>query len=114
VRPTWIFGGDRDVLTNNIAWILRRMPLFAIPGNGRYLVQPVHADDVARNCIEQSKAADDVLFDAAGPETMSFEQVVPLDPGRRRQPRVDRARSASGDDSRLACSRSARTRHRSD
>jgi NADH dehydrogenase len=23
VRPTWIFGGDRDVLTNNIAWILR-------------------------------------------------------------------------------------------
>ena len=30
VRPTWIFGGERDVLTNNIAWILRRMPAIAL------------------------------------------------------------------------------------
>jgi uncharacterized protein YbjT (DUF2867 family) len=33
VRPTWVFGGDRDVLANNIAWILRRFPVFALPGN---------------------------------------------------------------------------------
>src|SRR5919204_3588571 len=36
VRPTWIFGG-RDVLANNIAWILRHMPVFPVPGDGRYL-----------------------------------------------------------------------------
>ncbi len=35
VRPTWIFGGERDVLANNIAWILRRMPAFALPGKRR-------------------------------------------------------------------------------
>src|SRR4029077_3725122 len=51
VRPTWLFGGERDVLTNNIAWILRRMPVFALPGSGSYLVQPVHVDDFARICI---------------------------------------------------------------
>ncbi len=76
VRPTLIFGGERDVLTNNIAWILRRMPVFAIPGSGRYEVQPVHADDVARICVEQAGAGCDLVLDAAGPETMTFEQLV--------------------------------------
>src|SRR5262249_37664015 len=33
VRPTWIFGGERDILANNVAWTLRRMPLFALPGS---------------------------------------------------------------------------------
>lgn len=76
VRPTLIFGGDRDVLTNNIAWILRRLPVFAIPGDGKYPVQPVHAVDVARICVEQANAHGDVIVDAAGPETMTFDQLV--------------------------------------
>jgi NADH dehydrogenase len=76
VRPTWIFGGQRDVLTNNIAWILRRFPLFPIPGDGQYLVQPVHAADLADICVEQARADGDVIVDAAGPESMSFEQLV--------------------------------------
>ena len=76
VRPTWIFGGERDVLTNNIAWILRKMPIFALPGDGRYLVQPVHIDDLARVCQQEGRADGDVIIDAAGPETMSFEELV--------------------------------------
>jgi NADH dehydrogenase len=76
VRPTWIFGGPRDVLTNNIAWILRRMPVFALPGNGDYVVQPVHLDDLARICLEAAAADGDVILDAAGPETMTFEVLV--------------------------------------
>jgi len=76
VRPTLIFGGEGDVLINNIAWIIRRFPVFALPGSGRYAVQPVHVWDVARIC-EQGAAADgDVILDAAGPETMSFEALV--------------------------------------
>src|SRR2546430_3878611 len=35
VRPTFFFGGGRDVLANNIAWILRRLPRFVVPGAGR-------------------------------------------------------------------------------
>jgi hypothetical protein len=76
VRPTWVFGGERDVLANNIAWILRRMPIFALPGSGRYPVQPVHVDDFARICHESAVAERDVVVDAAGPETMSFEELV--------------------------------------
>lgn len=76
VRPTWIFGGDRDVLANNIAWILRHMPIIALPGNGRYPVQPVHVDDLARICEEAAHADIDTIIDAAGPETMSFDELV--------------------------------------
>lgn len=76
VRPTWIFGGERDVLTNNIAWILRRMPMFALPGDGRYPVQPVHVDDLARICEQAAHADDDLIIDAAGPERMSFDELV--------------------------------------
>lgn len=76
VRPTWIFGGDRDILANNIAWILRRMPIFALPGSGRYPVQPVHIEDLARICEQAAHAQGDVIIDAAGPETMSFAELV--------------------------------------
>jgi len=76
VRPTLVFGGDRDVLVNNIAWILRRMPVFALPGNGDYRVQPVHVDDLARICRESVAVEGDTIVDAAGPETMTFGELV--------------------------------------
>ena len=76
VRPTWIFGGQPEVLANNIAWILRHMPLFAIPGDGRYPVQPVHIDDLVRICLDAASADDDIIVDAAGPETLSFVELV--------------------------------------
>jgi NADH dehydrogenase len=78
VRPTWVYGGQRDVLANNIAWILRRMPAFAIPGDGTYEVQPVHIDDLARICIDTAQSGHDELIDAAGPETMAFRDLVKL------------------------------------
>src|SRR3954462_11334049 len=73
VRPTFFFGGGRDILANNIAWILRRMPLFVVPGDGRYLVQPIHVDDFARICLQAAHARGAVIMDAAGPEPMPFE-----------------------------------------
>ena len=76
VRPTWIFGGDREILANNIAWILRHIPLFAIPGDGRYPVQPVHIDDLARISVQAREADSDLIVDAAGPETLSFAELV--------------------------------------
>ena len=76
VRPTWIFGGERDVLTNNIAWILRHAPVFAIPGDGTYPVQPVHIDDLTEICVEAARSGEDLTVDAAGPDRMTFEQLV--------------------------------------
>ncbi len=40
VRPT-LMVGPNDVLTNNIAWFLRRFPAFLLPDGGRYRLQPV-------------------------------------------------------------------------
>src|SRR5919198_1369626 len=76
VRPTWIFGGGREVLANNIAWILRHMPVFVVPGDGRYLVQPIHVDDFAQLCLHAARGLTDVITDAAGPDTLPFEQLV--------------------------------------
>jgi uncharacterized protein YbjT (DUF2867 family) len=85
VRPTWLFGGGRDVLVNNIAWILRRMPVFPVPGEGpfglgaaRYRVQPVHVEDLARLCVQAAGDDGDTVIDAAGPEQMSFAAAVAL------------------------------------
>ncbi|MGI8571745.1 MAG: SDR family oxidoreductase [Solirubrobacteraceae bacterium] len=76
VRPAWIFGGEHEVLANDIAWVLRRFPVFVLPGDGRYPVQPVHIEDLARICVEAGSAEGDVVRDAAGPETMTFEELV--------------------------------------
>jgi NADH dehydrogenase len=76
VRPTWIFGGKPEILANNIAWILRRMPIFLIPSDGCYLVQPIHIDDLVDICIEAGNAQGDLILDAAGPEAISFQELV--------------------------------------
>jgi len=64
------------VLVNNIAWIRRRMPVFAVPGSGGYPVQPVHIEDLARLCTDAARAGPNVVIDAAGPETMAFAELV--------------------------------------
>lgn len=75
VRPTVVYGRE-DVLINNIAWLLRRIPVFVIAGSGDYRVRPVHVDDVARICVEAARSTEDVIVDAVGPETMTFEEMV--------------------------------------
>ena len=75
IRPTLILG-KRDILLNNIAWLLRRFPLFVIPGDGRYRVQPVTGEDVARIAVQAATGNKNVTLDAAGPETLHFNEVV--------------------------------------
>ncbi len=75
VRPTVVFGRE-DVLINNIAWLLRRIPLFVMAGSGDYRVRPVHVDDVARLCVEVGRSSENLTVDAVGPEIMSFKEMV--------------------------------------
>ena len=77
VRPTLVFG-PRDILVNNIAWGLRRTPVFPIAGDGRYRVQPVSVEDVARICVDARSSHEGAAVDAAGPETLAFEELVRL------------------------------------
>ena len=76
LRPAVFFGG-RDVLVNNIAWLLRRLPLFGI-APGRYGLQPIHVEDFARVAAEQGSSRLDTVLDAVGPEALGFEELVQL------------------------------------
>ena len=75
VRPTLIFGPG-DILINNIAWLLRNMPFFVIPESGRYRVQPVAGEDVAEIATWAAGQAENVVVDAAGPEVMTYAELV--------------------------------------
>lgn len=86
LRPTVIFGRE-DILINNIAWLLRRFPIFAVPGDGRYPVQPVYVDDVAALAVEAGQAREDLTLDAVGPETYAYEDLVRLVAGVLGRPR---------------------------
>jgi uncharacterized protein YbjT (DUF2867 family) len=77
VRPTLVFGPE-DILVNNIAWGLRHVPVFLVPGDGRYEVQLVSVRDTAALCVEAGLADEDVVFDAAGPSRSTFEAFVRL------------------------------------
>jgi len=76
LRPAVFFGG-RDVLVNNIAWLLRRLPVFGIAA-GAYGIQPIHVEDVASLAVDQGARREDVVLDAVGPETFGFEELVRL------------------------------------
>jgi uncharacterized protein YbjT (DUF2867 family) len=77
VRPTVIFGAE-DILINNIAYILRRVPIFGIPGSGSYRLRPVAVEDVADICVRSGTSVADEVIDAVGPETLTFEDLVRL------------------------------------
>ena len=74
-RPAILFGGD-GVLVNNIAWLLRHVPVFAVGGSGSYRVRAIHVDDLARLCVELGARTDTAVVDAVGPQSLSFRQLV--------------------------------------
>ena len=77
IRPTLVFG-EGDLLLNNMAWALRRFPVFPIFGNGDYKVQPIYAEDLAGQAVASGSLSENTVADAAGPETFTFEELLRL------------------------------------
>ena len=75
IRPALIFGVE-DILLNNIAWLLRRFPFFAIPGRGDYRVQPIFAGDLGEIAVNAAGDDQSAIFDAVGPEIFTFDELV--------------------------------------
>ena len=75
VRPTLVFG-QGDILINNIAWLLRRLPVFGIPGRGDYRLQPVAGEDVAEIATWAAEQVGPVIVDAAGPDIIYYSEMV--------------------------------------
>lgn len=77
LRPTVVFGQE-DILINNIAWLLRRFPVFGIPGDGAYRIQPVFVEDLAALAVAAGRQTENVALDAVGPEVYAFADLVRL------------------------------------
>ena len=75
LRPNVIFG-DRGILLNNIAWFLRHLPIFAVPGDGRYKMSPIYVEDLADVAVKCGMGNDNVVIDAVGPETTEFNSLL--------------------------------------
>ncbi len=75
LRPAVLFGRE-DILVNNIAWFLRKFPVFGVFGKGDYCLQPVYVDDLARLAVEQGGRSEDTVIDAVGPETYTYRELV--------------------------------------
>ena len=77
LRPTVLFGGHRNVLINNIAWMLRRFPVFGVFGFGNYPIQPVHVEDVAEVAIAQGKAKENacLLYTSPSPRDATLSRM---------------------------------------
>jgi len=77
LRPTVIFGLE-DILINNIAWLLRRFPVFVVPGSGDYALQPIFVEDMAKLAVDAAQAEKNVVLDAVGPEVYTFDELLHL------------------------------------
>ena len=75
LRPAVLFGSD-GILINNIAWLLRRFPVFGVFGDGNYRLQPIYVDDLAMLALEEGGKTDDSVIDAIGPETFTYRGLV--------------------------------------
>ncbi|NKQ37540.1 MAG: NAD(P)H-binding protein [Chloroflexi bacterium] len=75
LRPTVLFGKE-DILINNIAWMLRKFPVFGVFGDGQYRLQPIYVDDLAQIAVEQGQSRENVILNAIGPETFTYRELA--------------------------------------
>ncbi len=75
VRPSVLFGGN-DILLNNVAWLLRHLHVFAVPGDGNYPIRPTHVEDLADLMVSLGSSNESVIRNAGGPETFAFGDLV--------------------------------------
>jgi NADH dehydrogenase len=78
LRPTVLVGGGEDILINNIAYLLRRFPIFFIPGDGSYGIQPIYIEDLADLTVEGVYSKENYVIDAVGPDCYPFKDLVKL------------------------------------
>jgi len=75
IRPTVLFGKE-DILINNIAWALYKLPVFAVFGDGHYRLQPIYVDDLAELAVEHGEKEENSIINAIGPETFTYRELV--------------------------------------
>ncbi|HEC27735.1 MAG TPA: glycosyltransferase [Gammaproteobacteria bacterium] len=77
-RPTLIYGSGQDKNISAIARTIGRFGFFPIIGKGVGKRQPVHADDLAKACLQAltNEATFSKAYDLSGGEVMSYRAMV--------------------------------------
>jgi NADH dehydrogenase len=76
LRPALVVGPG-DILVNNIAYFLRRLPVFTMFGRGRCRVQPIMLDALADLAVEAADGAyAQRTLAVAGPRDWTFLEMV--------------------------------------
>jgi NADH dehydrogenase len=77
LRPTVIFGRE-DILINNIAWLLRHIPVFGVFGKGDYRLQPIYVDDLAMIAVNSGEKEVNEVINCIGQEAFTYRDLVKL------------------------------------
>jgi uncharacterized protein YbjT (DUF2867 family) len=75
LRPAVLFGRE-DILINNIAWTMRKLPVFGVFGDGQYRLQPIYVDDLADIAVAQGENRENIIIDCIGPETFTYRELT--------------------------------------
>lgn len=78
VRPSMIYGSERDKNVHRLLRFLDRLPVFPMFGPGTNLWQPVYHEDCARGVLEALKRPDTVhrSYDLPGAEPLAYLDLV--------------------------------------
>ena len=77
LRPTLVLS-ERDILTSNIVWLLRQLPVFLLPKGGTARLQPILLPEAGQLIADAVGETENRIGDLAGPEVYTFREYLEL------------------------------------
>lgn len=77
LRPTLMFGWFDPKHLGWLGRLMAKVPVFPIPGDGKFLRQPLYARDFARMiriCIERQPKG--IIYDVVGPDEIDYVDII--------------------------------------
>src|SRR5690606_38917999 len=77
-RPTMVYSLGRDKNITTIARFIKRFQFFPLVGTGNGLRQPVHAEDLARVCLDaiNNSKTFNKSYNLSGGEVLTYRDMV--------------------------------------
>jgi nucleoside-diphosphate-sugar epimerase len=76
LRPSMIYGNERDYNMHKLLRVLSKTPVFPVFGSGEALMQPVHVEDLAAGIVAALERDAGGAFNLAGPTGISYNRVL--------------------------------------
>lgn len=80
LRPTLIYGSHRDRNLAVLIRLVKRYPVFPVPGEGSNLLQPVYVEDVANGVVSSLSSEKTIrrVYNVAGPDAVSLNDLLAM------------------------------------